>query len=266
MRAEITAEQVREAIDRGVDYLKQPAARRWLLARMARPARRRHGAVYAGPVERGRRARRRPRSSRRSSYLRKLKPETDLRRRRCKRWSSAGPSPNEDLLLIRRNVEVAREARRSPTGRDKGGWSYPGGGGGDNSNSQFALLALHEAERAGVHGQRRRPGDWPRPTGKTARTPTAPGATTSGMPGTGSMTCAGIASLVIAADRVRPGRRPGRRRPDRVLPAEARPTTTASSAGLQWLGGNFSVTQQSRRRRASSGCSTISTAWNASAG
>src|SRR5678815_2938910 len=43
------------------------------------------------------------------------------------------------------------EATQIKDGKNKGGWHYgTRGGDGDNSNTQFAMLALHEAERAGV--------------------------------------------------------------------------------------------------------------------
>ena len=65
--------------------------------------------------------------------------------------------PAEDILRIQRNVEWL-EQNQIDRGSAKGSWSYPGGPigrTGDNSNTQFALLALHEAERAGAHVQER---------------------------------------------------------------------------------------------------------------
>jgi hypothetical protein len=56
--------------------------------------------------------------------------------------------PEQDLLTIRRNVRWL-EMKQIASGPCKGGWSYPTGVG-DNSNSQFALLALFEAEQVGV--------------------------------------------------------------------------------------------------------------------
>jgi hypothetical protein len=49
-----------------------------------------------------------------------------------------------DLKLIQRNVDWLQKAR-TPRG-----WSYTPGGGADNSNTQYALLALHEARLAGA--------------------------------------------------------------------------------------------------------------------
>ena len=75
-------------------------------------------------------------------------------------------------------------------GPRKGAWSYPGGNG-DNSNSQFALLALYEAQRAfdamhdSMHAASRSippSGDAPGPIGKVVKTPTALGAITRTWP------------------------------------------------------------------------------------
>lgn len=101
-------------------------------------------------------------------------------------------------------TELARwlEATQIKNGKNKGGWHYgQHGGEGDNSNTQFAMLALHEAERAGVkideqtwrlaeqywlsNQYRHGDGSWGYYGG-----------------GTGSMTCAGIASLLIALDHI----------------------------------------------------------------
>jgi hypothetical protein len=103
--------------------------------------------------------------------------------------------------LIDRNVKWLQQAQVTRD-RGKGGWSYDvRGGDTDNSNSQFALLALHEAERAGVavsaqtwrlakaHWE-----DWQNADGSWGYK--------KGAFGTGSMTCAGIACMVIVSDRV----------------------------------------------------------------
>ena len=64
----------------------------------------------------------------------------------------AGPrlSPTADRPIITRNVEWLEQAQVAQ-GRAAGSWSYgTDRGTGDNSNSQFALLALHEAASVGV--------------------------------------------------------------------------------------------------------------------
>jgi len=146
--------------------------------------------------------------------------------------------PQQDRLLIRRHVAWL-ESSQVKEGPDNGGWSYgQRQGQADNSNSQFALLALHEAERVGVEvndstwrralrywldGQRD-DGSW---------------GYRGGAPSTGSMTCAGIASVVIATGGIAQG--DARVEHDRVLCCGARDEEDAAERGLDWLGRNFSV-------------------------
>ncbi len=153
LRAEVTAEQVRQAIDRGVKFLKnqQGADGAWTDVRPR--ARRDHRALHAGPVERRRRSQRRA-----DAEGARLSPQDqaakDLRRRAANDGlcpGRAGKRPRADppqrevagraarfaMRLVPRGVDVSRHPRR----RQRQG---------DNSNSQFALLALHEAERVGV--------------------------------------------------------------------------------------------------------------------
>ena len=54
--------------------------------------------------------------------------------------------PDLDRISIRQNVAWLEEAQAA-----NGGWGYQlRAGGPDESNTQFAILALHEAERAGI--------------------------------------------------------------------------------------------------------------------
>jgi hypothetical protein len=114
----------------------------------------------------------------------------------------AEAEPKRDLAIIERNVRWL-EQQQITEGNNRGAWSYPGATG-DNSNSQFALLALHEAERVGVdvHEEtwRLAADYWKRiqnPDGSWGYLP--------GMPGRGSMTSAGIAGLVITLGRMTTG-------------------------------------------------------------
>jgi hypothetical protein len=126
--------------------------------------------------------------------------------------------------------------------RDKGGWTYkgPGGGSADNSNTQFAVLALHEAERAGV----RIPDQawqlalnyWIQPTMQH------PGGGYGYGPGqspTGSMTCAAIASLIMARDRLQAAG--ARVVDDRIQCCGAEPEGNELENAIHWLGDHFSV-------------------------
>jgi len=126
-------------------------------------------------------------------------------------------TPVEDQLLIARNVEWLEDAqvKIGPADR-KGGWSYfmsnERSFEADGSNSQFAMLALYEAARAAESGQihvtihhetwerihtywinnqiqlEDRRGDYGAWPYKKLQM------------GTGSMTCAGIAGMVISGD------------------------------------------------------------------
>lgn len=125
-----------------------------------------------------------------------------------------------------------------------GGWGYNRGNlssKSDNSNTQFALLALHEAERFDPTlqieervwqkslnywlGCQNRDGSW--------------GYRYDNRTGTASMTCAGISSVVISSRRLR----------DRDINLSGgqleccgqRPDNQAVERALTWLGNNFSV-------------------------
>jgi hypothetical protein len=129
--------------------------------------------------------------------------------------------------------------------RDKGGWTYRGpvGGSADNSNTQFAMLALHEAEKAGVK--------IPDQTWQLAynywtqgrmQLPTGGYGYQAGHNhATGSMTCAAIASLVIARDRLHTG-------DAKVVDGKIRccgdqPEADAIELAMNWMGDYFSVSR-----------------------
>ena len=146
--------------------------------------------------------------------------------------------PEQDLVLIQRNVRWL-EQTQIQNGDGRGGWSYPGMDP-DNSNSQFALLGLHEAERAGVKVSA---ATW-RAGGRLLAANQNPdgswGYNSSRRSGTGSMTCAGIAALVITRGRVTPGDAAvidGQVHCCRRRPAE----DDALPRALAWLGRSFSV-------------------------
>ena len=145
-----------------------------------------------------------------------------------------------DRVLVQRNVYWL-EKTQVQTGDGKGAWSYPGAGG-DGSNSQFAILALHEAERIGVSVKWK---TWQlakaywekmqRPDGSFGYQ-LGPGHSS-----TGSMTCAGIASLVITSNRVRQG--DATANAERILCCQRNDDdeTDPVEEALQWLGKNFQV-------------------------
>jgi hypothetical protein len=149
--------------------------------------------------------------------------------------------PEKDFITIRNNAKWLEETQIKE-GPRRGAWSYPGIGGGDNSNSQFALLALYEAERAGV--------SVPLETWKMAldywksaqnadgsfNYYKVPGARNP--PASGSMTCAGLTSLVIASGRLSAGDAQAQGDQIRCCGSEdaADDSTERIASGLQWLG------------------------------
>jgi len=148
--------------------------------------------------------------------------------------------PRRDLILIQRNVRWL-ESTQLPAGL----WSYPGIGG-DNSNSQFAVLALHEAERAGAKVD---PATWQRAAKYWHESQNADGSWgyQPGWPnGLGSMTCAGIGASVICSGRVNP---PSAAVKNGLVQCCLPPVKDDSLArALGWLARNFSVRRNPGRR------------------
>ena len=60
--------------------------------------------------------------------------------------------PKKDMLDHRATCSGSKRTKSTKADRN-GAWSYPGPGG-DNSNSQFAVLALYDAQRVGVEVSR----------------------------------------------------------------------------------------------------------------
>lgn len=129
-----------------------------------------------------------------------------------------------------------------PGGENGGSWGYGGGGGGDRSNGQFAILGLREAQEAGVPVDRK---VWEKAHKHWIESQNADGGWGySGRGGadnsTGSMTVAGISSLVITSHMLRVG--------DDDLNADGTPnccgkptTDEALERACAWLGRRFSV-------------------------
>ena len=87
--------------------------------------------------------------------------------------------PEKDALLLRRNVRWIEEQQKRDLAH-RGMWGYPLGNG-DNSNSQFAILALYEAQRAGIAGQSADIAHGAQLLVRNRKTPTARGATSRGI-------------------------------------------------------------------------------------
>ncbi len=146
--------------------------------------------------------------------------------------------PKKDLLVIRRNVKWL-EAIQLRNGNRKGAWGYSSRrGNGDNSNTQFALLALNEAARVGVEVSE---ATWRLALDYWKRTQMDNGAWGyyEGQPPTGSMTCAGISSMVIASGRLTSGH--SSINGDQVLCCGGGGDNEKVERALVWLGNKFSV-------------------------
>ena len=157
--------------------------------------------------------------------------------------------PARDLPLINRRVQWLLEAQRFPPNESAGGWGYDQeGGDADESNSQFAVLALWEAERVGVkipvENLRAIARYWIVAQEQSARN----GVRNAGAIGwgyrqgqmTGSMTCAGIAAMLMTEEvamvadvQVKRGELQCCGNDDGRLRNAAQ--------GMQWLSKNFSI-------------------------
>ncbi len=235
-RAEITAEQVRQSIKQGVDYLKR---------RQGKDGAWTDPPLYAGGMT----------SLCTLTLLSCGVPPTDpavqgalghLRRTHADKTYSVAlqtmvfcrAEPIRDGQSIRRNVGWLEQTQIT-RGSGKGGWGYPSSDP-DNSNSQFAVLALYEAERVGI---RVSPQTWrlakayweesQNHDGSWGYNPSIRG-------GTGSMTSAGISSLVIADGKVR--QPDAEVQQDRILCCRrVEADNDRVRRGLQWLAQNFTV-------------------------
>ncbi|MCR4412168.1 MAG: DUF4159 domain-containing protein [Thermoguttaceae bacterium] len=145
--------------------------------------------------------------------------------------------PELDLPLIQRNV-VALERWQIPEGQNRGAWAYPEGPG-DNSNSQFALLALYDADRIGVKVSAR---TWQNAQRywRQCQNPDGSWGYVRGMAGSGSMTAAGITSMVITMDRL--GEPDATVEGDRILPCQrSERGDNPVERAVQWFARNFTV-------------------------
>ena len=165
-------------------------------------------------------------------------PPTDTYVVALQTMAFAGASRDRDYAIIKRNAQWLIEVR----GKTGGRWSYGKGrkrSSGDNSNTQFALLGLHAASEAGFNVPaefwrqcrkywvdiQKRDGSWGYRGGAKA---------------TGSMTTAGIASLVITGrhiSKLDARKYEGAPRCDSTL------VDREIELAINWLGENFSVSR-----------------------
>lgn len=149
-------------------------------------------------------------------------------------------NPNKYARQIERNTEWLMEKQLK-----NGGWDYGDGaaGAGDPSNSQFALLALHEAQRAGVKlsDESKWKVAFGRAKGYWEGLQNRDGSFNyvSGRPPSGSMTCAGIASLVIVGSQLDELESSGDNGIECCGPGQK--DQARIEQALKWMGDNFSI-------------------------
>jgi hypothetical protein len=232
----LTADQVQNAIRRGCDYLLGEQNQRGGWDEMMQYP----GGVTAlctlallnSGVEPSN-----PKIQKALDYLRAIEP-TKVYSVSLQTMALCEGEPRRDLALIQRNAAWL-ERVQIKDGDRAGSWSYDDKLGGDNSNSQFAVLALHEAERVGAkidpETWRRAADYWKRvqnPDGSWSYQPGLPG-------GTGSMTCAGVGAWVICSARTsKPAAKIEGEAMQCCLPPE---DDDVLERAIVWMGRNFSV-------------------------
>ena len=161
-------------------------------------------------------------------------------------------SPDQDKALIRENVRLLEENQVKGNSPNSGGWHYTGGGGGgsDLSNSQFSILALYEAERVGVAAKKETwqlaLDYWDRTQNEDGSWGYTPQGAKGSDSGTGSMTCAGLASLIVTSGVL--GQGGAATRGETILCFQKPDARIADKIdrGTAWLARNFSVSQNPR--------------------
>jgi hypothetical protein len=172
------------------------------------------------------------------NYLRNLRPTTTYSLS-LQTMVFCAADPVGCRTQIRRNVKILEDTQVKD-GPHAGAWSYPNPmtNRGDNSNTQFALLALYEAERVDVPVN---DAVWARALEHWKKQQNADGSWgyEAGWQGTGSMTNAGIASLIITQGEVNTG--DSRAQGDEPLCCGTQQSNEAVENGLNWMERNFSV-------------------------
>jgi hypothetical protein len=244
--AEVTKEEVENAIDRASQYLvsRQNKDGSWS-ADMAAWSKYQVGIsslatlalLNAGkkPTD--------PAVSRGLDYLRSIKdPELTQVYEISLMIMALAAAKNKDDLHIIRNLAQKLADCQLKDGRFRGGWGYDLNrvGGGDNSNSQFAVLGLREAAASGVNVDRE---IWERAHRHWVNGQSGDGGWNYKLAGdaqsTGSMTAAGIATMVITESMLRE---------DKDVNPDGTPhccgdvsPNDALERGIGWMERNFSV-------------------------
>ena len=241
--AQVSADDVKQAIDQAVRYLKSTQSQRT----GAWPERPDHAGGVTALVTLALLNAGEPSDSpviqRALAYLRDTKPISTYAVA-LQVMTFCNADPDRDRLLIRKYVTWLRDAKHeynTPLGPAVA-WRYtPNPPSYDNSCTQFAILALMEAERVGVS----LPDTfWEKVANhfRACQSPNGGWAYGQGHPPTGSMTTAGIASLVISSGQVA-------QRRARVVEGQVRCCGQEDEvtdwlrieSGLDWLARGFSV-------------------------
>jgi hypothetical protein len=241
-RGDSLVEQVNRAVKRGVDHLLglQRADGSWEVANARRGGE--TSLVLLALLNAGLKPDE-AHVARGLDWLRRLEPEhTYVVGLQTMVFAAAGDPA--DKVLIQRNADWLINARLAGRNGELAGWTYQGQGRrfgmGDNSNTQYALLGLHEAHRAGARIPRavwlsireyytstQHEGAWGyQPQGRDARL---------------TMTTAGLCGLIIAGTELNQSRErihgDGLSATNCGRYRESEPIKWA----LEWIGANFAL-------------------------
>lgn len=200
VHAAVDAVQVQRSIDRGIDYLRKTQTQRGGWNEYGNQSCGLSALCTLAWVNAGV-SRQDPDMVRAMEYLRAFRPdETYSVALQTLVFCQVGAI--EDLPRIRRNVAWLVEQQKGEGQRFEGAWGYGGGrGNGDPSNAQFAVLALGAASDRGIEIESEvfalASQYW-----KKIQLPGG-GWSYGGSTPSGSMTCAGIASMIICGGSLR---------------------------------------------------------------
>lgn len=157
--------------------------------------------------------------------------------------------PKKDMVRIGKNVRWLEE-NQIKEGLYKGAWAYPVGQG-DNSNAQFAVLALYEAQLVGTPVSRQ---TWELAYDYWARTQNADGSWGYGPGdvGSGSMTCAGIGGLAICSAALASG--DAKVDNGRIVCCQPHDDDDRLDRAINWLAERFSVRRNPRVQNSGQPC------------
>ena len=243
----VDAAQVLDAIDRGVAYLKREQSPKGYWNEMAGYTGGVTALVTLALLNAGVPADD-PVIFRSLDYLRGLKLErTYVVSLQTMVFCAA--DPQKYMVLIDRNVKWL-EANQVTAADRKGAWSYPGPGG-DNSNSQFAVLALYDAQSVGAKVRRQ---TWQLAADYWRKTQNDDGSWgyVPGDAGSGSMTCAGIGALATSTAALESGDASVEH--GRVICCRPHQEDHALERAIDWLAQHFAVNRNPRPQGSGQGC------------